>query len=62
MGSAPSTFVSVTAAMTVEIQKMSATSALQAIGTSLLIVVCGALFYFMVKAMARIQMPTRDPR
>jgi len=27
-----------------------------------LLIVAGAFFYFMVKAMARIQMPTRDPR
>jgi hypothetical protein len=34
-----------------------------AIATTLgLLIVSGAFFYFMVKAMARIQMPTRDPR
>jgi len=33
------------------------------IGATLgLLIVAGAFFYFMVKAMARIQMPTRDPR
>jgi uncharacterized membrane protein YdbT with pleckstrin-like domain len=31
----------------------------QAVGTTLLIAAAGALFYFMVKAMARIQMPER---
>ena len=41
---------------------LQATTILEAVGTTLLIVVLGALFYFMVKAMARIQMPTRDPR
>ena len=41
---------------------VTATTVLQAIGTTVLIVILGALFYFMVKAMARIQMPTRDPR
>ena len=34
----------------------------QVIGTLALLVVAGAFFYFMVKAMARIQMPTRVPR
>lgn len=41
---------------------ITATTVLQVVGTSLLILILGALFYFMVKAMARIQMPTRDPR
>ena len=41
---------------------IQAQTVLQALGTTLLIAVCGALFWFMVKAMARIQMPTRDPR
>ena len=40
---------------------VQATSWLQAIGTTLLIVVAGAMFYFMIKAMARIQMPRRRP-
>ena len=38
---------------------VQATEWLQAVGTTLLIVGAGALFYFMVKAMARIQMPER---
>jgi len=38
---------------------LQATSVLQAVGTTALIVVSGALFYFMIKAMARIQMPQR---
>ena len=38
---------------------VQATEALQAIGTTLLIAAAGALFYFMIKAMARIQMPER---
>jgi len=38
------------------------TSVLEAVGTSLVLVVAGALFYFMIKAMARIQMPERAPR
>jgi hypothetical protein len=38
---------------------VQATSWLQAVGTSLLVVGAGALFYFMIKAMARIQMPQR---
>ena len=41
---------------------IQATTILQALGTAALIAICGALFYFMVKAMARIQMPTREPR
>src|SRR4029079_3246469 len=39
-----------------------ATQATQAIGTSLLIVGAGAMFFFMIKAMARIQMPERPGR
>ena len=35
---------------------------LQAIGTTLLLAGAGTLFYFMVKALARIQMPQRRPR
>jgi hypothetical protein len=38
---------------------VQATSWPQAIGTTALIVAAGALFWFMVKAMARIQMPQR---
>jgi hypothetical protein len=38
---------------------VQATSWTQAIGTTLLIVAAGAMFYFMIKAMARIQMPSR---
>lgn len=34
----------------------------QALGTVALLAVAGAFFFFMVKAMARIQMPTRLPR
>jgi hypothetical protein len=34
----------------------------QALGTTVLIAGAGALFYFMVKALARIQMPERMPR
>jgi hypothetical protein len=41
---------------------VSATTLLQFVGTTLLIALCGTLFYFMVKAMARIQMPHRLPR
>jgi hypothetical protein len=41
---------------------VGATSATQIIGTLALLVGAGVLFYFMVKAMARIQMPTRMPR
>ncbi|HEY1237666.1 MAG TPA: hypothetical protein VGE91_04965 [Solirubrobacterales bacterium] len=33
-------------------------SVLQAVGTTLLLLGAGALFYFMIRAMARIQMPT----
>ncbi len=38
---------------------VQATSWLQAVGTTVLIAGAGALFYFMIKAMARIQMPER---
>ena len=38
---------------------VQATSWTQAIGTTALIVGAGALFYLMIKAMARIQMPER---
>lgn len=38
---------------------ISATTVAQALGTSLLLIGSGTLFYFMVKAMARIQMPKR---
>jgi hypothetical protein len=41
---------------------VSATTVPQAIGTVLLVAVCLAFFLFMVKAMARIQMPHRLPR
>ena len=41
---------------------VSATTVPQAIGTVLLVCVCLAFFIFMVKAMARIQMPDRLPR
>ena len=34
------------------------TSVLQAVGTTLLLLGAGALFYFMIRAMARIQMPS----
>ena len=40
---------------------VSATTILQFAGTAVLIAVCGAFFYYMVKAMARIQMPSRMP-
>jgi len=39
---------------------VSATTVAQALGTTLLLIGSGALFYFMVKAMARVQMPSRD--
>jgi hypothetical protein len=39
-----------------------ADSALQAVATGLLLAAAGTLFWFMVKAMARIQMPARLPR
>ncbi|HET7120535.1 MAG TPA: hypothetical protein VFI17_04705 [Solirubrobacterales bacterium] len=41
---------------------VGATSVTQILGTLALLVGAGVLFYFMVKAMARIQMPTRLPR
>jgi steroid 5-alpha reductase family enzyme len=41
---------------------VAAGSAAQVAGTLTLIAVAGALFYFMIKAMARIQMPERAPR
>jgi hypothetical protein len=41
---------------------VSATSVTQIAGTLALLIVAGVFFYFMVKAMARIQMPTRAPR
>ena len=41
---------------------VQATQATQAIGTSLLIVGAGAMFFFMIKAIARIQMPERPGR
>ena len=41
---------------------VGATSVAQILGTSALLIVAGTFFYFMVRAMARIQMPTRAPR
>jgi hypothetical protein len=41
---------------------VGASSVTQVGGTLALLVVAGTFFYFMVKAMARIQMPTRAPR
>ena len=41
---------------------VSATTVPQVIGTVLLVTICLAFFIFMVKAMARIQMPHRLPR
>jgi hypothetical protein len=41
---------------------VGATSVGQILGTLGLLIVAGTFFYFMVKAMARIQMPTRAPR
>ena len=41
---------------------VGATSFAQIAGTLALLIVAGTFFYFMVKAMARIQMPTRAPR
>lgn len=41
---------------------VGAGSVAQIAGTSALLIVAGTFFYFMVKAMARIQMPTRAPR
>jgi peptidoglycan/LPS O-acetylase OafA/YrhL len=40
---------------------VSATSARSIVGTLVLIAVAGTLFYFMIGAMARIQMPERKP-
>lgn len=40
---------------------LQATTWTEALGTTLLIVGAGAIFYFMIKAMARIQMPQRRP-
>ena len=41
---------------------VGASSVTEIIGTLALLAVAGSFFYFMVKAMARIQMPTRLPR
>lgn len=41
---------------------VGASSVGQILGTLALLVAAGSFFYFMVKAMARIQMPTRLPR
>lgn len=41
---------------------VGASSVAQIVGTLALLAGAGALFYFMVKAMARIQMPTRLPK
>ena len=41
---------------------VGASSVGQILGTLALLVVAGTFFFFMVKAMARIQMPTRTPR
>ena len=41
---------------------VSASSVGQILGTLALLAVAGTFFYFMVKAMARIQMPDREPR
>ena len=41
---------------------VGASSVGQILGTLLLLAVAGTFFFFMVKAMARIQMPTRAPR
>jgi hypothetical protein len=41
---------------------LQATKWTEAVGTTLLIAGAGALFFFMIKAMARIQMPERLPR
>jgi len=40
---------------------ISATTLVQALGTALLLAGSGALFFFMVKALARIQMPNKLP-
>jgi hypothetical protein len=39
---------------------VGASTVSQIVGTTLLLATSGTLFYFMVKAMARIQMPTRE--
>jgi hypothetical protein len=41
---------------------VGASSVGEVVGTLALLIVAGGFFYFMVKAMARIQMPTRLPR
>jgi uncharacterized membrane protein YdbT with pleckstrin-like domain len=41
---------------------VQATEWTQALGTTALIAAAGAMFWFMIKAMARIQMPERRPR
>ncbi|MGE5407165.1 MAG: hypothetical protein ACM3NV_00985 [Syntrophothermus sp.] len=41
---------------------LQATTLAQFAGTAALLVVAGCFFFFMVKAMARIQMPQRQPR
>ena len=41
---------------------VGASSVSQILGTLALLAVAGTFFFFMVKAMARIQMPTRGPR
>lgn len=41
---------------------VGASSVGQVLGTLALLAVAGTFFFFMVKAMARIQMPTREPR
>ena len=41
---------------------VSASTVSEFIGTAVLLVVAGTFFFFMVKAMARIQMPERAPR
>jgi ABC-type multidrug transport system fused ATPase/permease subunit len=41
---------------------LSATTVLEVVGNVLLLAVAGTLFYLMIKAMARIQMPQRLPR
>jgi len=40
---------------------IQASTWMQAVGTTLLIAGAGAMFYLMIKAMARIQMPERRP-
>lgn len=41
---------------------VSATMATQLIGNVVVLAISGVLFYFMIKAMARVQMPQRRPR